>query len=118
MPLYTPGFPKVNACHFGMTNAQVDGPGKAIQSGDGDGAGGDPNGDRREPSIHDQISASCSMWWDAGKKLYVTEYVASCGCNWTVDMWGNVRRVVVCLGCVSLDLEFDDQLNLLTSDGE
>jgi len=44
----------------------------------------------------DQVTASVETWFDDGERLMVTTYTSSCGCDWKVDMWGNVRRVKVC----------------------
>jgi len=65
--------------------------------------------------MDNQVTASVVTVFEYGERVMVTDYTAVCGCRWVVDMWGNVRSVEVCLGCVSLDLEFD-QLNLQLAD--
>lgn len=50
----------------------------------------------------DQISASTELAYEPGDgKLWVTCYNSHCGCSWTVDMWGNVRKVMVCRRCMA-----------------
>ncbi len=44
----------------------------------------------------DQVTASISLLHETGEKVYQTEYLSTCGCNWVVDMWGNVRAVRIC----------------------
>lgn len=29
-------------------------------------------------------------------RVLTTRYLSECGCEWVVDMWGNVRRVMIC----------------------
>ena len=48
----------------------------------------------------DQVTASTGhLEFDSGRKVFVTDYRSECGCNWRVDMWGNVRTVEVCGHC-------------------
>ncbi len=48
-----------------------------------------------------QITASTHMGYEAQQgKFWVTVYTGSCGCSWSVDMWGNVRRARVCGQCM------------------
>ncbi len=56
------------------------------------------------------ITTVCSVFWDDGRKVHLTEYHASCGCQWNVDMWGYVRRVSVCPNCNDTTLPWEDQL--------
>jgi len=44
----------------------------------------------------DQVTAVVHTISEDGHHLLTTEYLAECGCEWVVDMWGNVRRVRVC----------------------
>jgi len=44
----------------------------------------------------DQITATVQMVYEGDLKVLTTHYLSECGCAWVVDMWGNVRRVVVC----------------------
>ncbi len=61
-----------------------------------------------------QVSASCYQQFNRGHPTWVTEYSGDCGCRWIVDMWGNVRRIHVCHGCMEgRDELYDvDQLDL------
>jgi len=43
--------------------------------------------------------------------VLTTRYLSECGCEWVVDMWGNVRRVVVCERDTN-DIRELDQLKL------
>lgn len=43
--------------------------------------------------------------------MLTTRYLSECGCEWVVDMWGNVRRVVVCERDTN-DIRELDQLKL------
>ena len=51
------------------------------------------------------ISASCFTEFENGYGYMITEYLADCGCNWKVDMWGNVRAAKVCALCMSVTPE-------------
>ena len=44
----------------------------------------------------DQVSAVVETVHYADQRLLTTRYLSECGCEWTVDMWGNVRRVKIC----------------------
>jgi len=44
----------------------------------------------------DQVTAVVEMVHEGNLKVLTTRYLSECGCAWVVDMWGNVRRVVVC----------------------
>jgi len=59
-----------------------------------------------------QITASIFTEYEQGYGFMITEYLARCGCNWKVDMWGNVRAVRVCERCVKKGYPWEDQLNL------
>jgi hypothetical protein len=66
--------------------------------------------------LDNQISASCFTEFENGYGYMITEYLATCGCNWKVDMWGNVRAVRVCDRCRRVDFDelYDKgQLSLL-----
>ena len=60
----------------------------------------------------DQVTALCHLEVEYGTEYYVTDYLAECGCHWRVDMWGNVRTVVICHRCNSRWV-VDPQLALL-----
>jgi len=63
-----------------------------------------------------EISVSVSQRFYAGQAIWDTEYLALCGCNWIVDMWGRVRRVTVCDECCRRGYPSEDQLTLLSVD--
>jgi len=45
----------------------------------------------------DQVTAVVeTLYYEQGVQLLTTKYLSECGCEWVVDMWGNVRRVVIC----------------------
>ena len=44
----------------------------------------------------DQVTASVEMIYEGPLCLLTTRYLSECGCEWVVDMWGNVRRVRIC----------------------
>ena len=44
----------------------------------------------------DQVTASVEMMHEGQFRLLTTRYLSECGCEWVVDMWGNVRRVKIC----------------------
>lgn len=44
----------------------------------------------------DQVTAVVEMVYEKGLRLLTTKYLSECGCEWVVDMWGNVRRVRIC----------------------
>ncbi len=59
----------------------------------------------------DQVTASIQMTVEGNFRLLTTEYVSECGCQWVVDMWGNVRRVRICPRDTD-DIRWQDQLSL------
>jgi len=44
----------------------------------------------------DQVTAVVETVFEGDLRLLTTRYLSECGCEWVVDMWGNVRRVVIC----------------------
>jgi len=44
----------------------------------------------------DQVTASIETIHEANFRVLTTRYLSECGCEWVVDMWGNVRRVRIC----------------------
>lgn len=48
----------------------------------------------------DQISAVVRSEFHTGAEYLVTDYEAKCGCRWSVDYRGNVRRAHVCRDCM------------------
>ena len=44
----------------------------------------------------DQVTASVEMIHEGQVCVLTTRYLSECGCEWVVDMWGNVRRVKIC----------------------
>ena len=45
----------------------------------------------------DQITASVeTIHYGHEGRVLTTRYLSECGCEWVVDMWGNVRRVQIC----------------------
>ena len=59
----------------------------------------------------DQVTASVEMIHEGQFRVLTTRYLSECGCEWVVDMWGNVRRVKVCPRDTN-DIRWEDQLNL------
>lgn len=53
--------------------------------------------------MDDQISAEVKTVYEYRKRHIEVSYLAFCGCGWTVDMWGNVRKVRVCEKCGNWD---------------
>jgi len=45
----------------------------------------------------DQVTAVIETIHEGNFRVLTTRYLSECGCAWVVDMWGNVRRVVICL---------------------
>ena len=46
---------------------------------------------------HNQVTASIELLYEDHLHVFTTRYLnTECGCEWVVDMWGNVRRVMVC----------------------
>ena len=68
--------------------------------------------------MNDQITASVQPQSENGKEFLQVSFMAECGCHWVVDMWGNVRSVKVCHGCMGVRSAWEDQLSLrLVADG-
>jgi len=44
----------------------------------------------------DQVTASIETLHEGPLCVLTTRYLSECGCEWVVDMWGNVRRVQIC----------------------
>jgi len=44
----------------------------------------------------DQVTAVVETIHEGNLRVLTTRYLSECGCEWVVDMWGNVRRVVIC----------------------
>jgi len=44
----------------------------------------------------DQVTAVVETLHEGPLCVLTTRYLSECGCEWTVDMWGNVRRVKIC----------------------
>jgi len=67
--------------------------------------------------MDNQISAVVTSGYEDGRQFLQVEFHAICGCEWVVDMWGNVRSVRVCHMC-SLNHRYpgQDQLNLQLAD--
>ena len=59
----------------------------------------------------DQVTASIQMTVEGNYRLLTTEYLSECGCEWVVDMWGNVRRVKICPRDTN-DIRCENQLEL------
>ena len=59
----------------------------------------------------DQVTASIQMTVEGTNRLLTTEYLSECGCEWVVDMWGNVRYVKICPRDTN-DIRWEDQLTL------
>ena len=60
----------------------------------------------------DQVTASIEMVYEDNLHVLTTRYLnTSCGCEWVVDMWGNVRRVVICARDTDT-LRWADQLKM------
>jgi len=62
------------------------------------------------------VTASHSEFSEDGSRCFVTEYTGSCGCFWSVDMWGRVRVVSVCEKCLDVRYPWEDQLLLFPGD--
>ena len=60
-----------------------------------------------------QISASLFTEFENGYGYMITEYLATCGCQWKVDQWGTVRAVRPCRTCVRKPYVWEDQLSLV-----
>jgi len=59
----------------------------------------------------DQVTAVVETECYGKERLLTTKYSSECGCVWTVDMWGNVRRVKICPRDTN-DIRWEDQLSL------
>ncbi len=57
------------------------------------------------------ITAVVDTVYENGRQCLRTHFFAECGCDWTVDMWGLVRRVAVCPDCTRTP-EYYDQMGL------
>jgi len=44
----------------------------------------------------DQVTASIETIHEGNLRVLTTHYLSECGCEWVVDMWGNVRSVRIC----------------------
>ena len=58
----------------------------------------------------DQVTASVEMIHEGNLCVLTTRYLSECGCEWVVDMWGNVRRVKICPRDTN-DIRWEDQLD-------
>ena len=58
----------------------------------------------------DQITASVETVHEGNLWVLTTRYLSECGCEWVVDMWGNVRRVRICARDTDDIRELDHQL--------
>ena len=65
----------------------------------------------------DQVTASIETIHEGSFRLLTTRYVSECGCEWVVDMWGNVRRVKICARDRE-DIRYLSQLQFDFDDGE
>ncbi len=59
----------------------------------------------------DQVTAVVETVHEGNLRLVWTRYLSECGCEWTVDMWGNVHRVKICPRDTN-DIRELDQLKL------
>ena len=59
----------------------------------------------------DQVTASVEMIHEGQFRVLTTRYLSECGCEWVVDMWGNVRRVKICPRDTN-DIRWENQLEL------
>ena len=62
----------------------------------------------------DQITAVVETIHYADQRVHTTRYLSECGCEWVVDMWGNVRRVKICPRDTG-DIRWENQLGSPTS---
>jgi len=58
-----------------------------------------------------QVTAVVQPMWEDGEMVIEVHYSGACGCRWTVDMWGRVRKVKVCSGCMLKPDPFEAQLS-------
>ena len=56
----------------------------------------------------DQVTATVVTIYEGNLCLLKTNYLSECGCQWSVDMWGNVHRVVICPRDTN-DIRWEDQ---------
>jgi len=68
--------------------------------------------------MNDQIFATVERRFENGEESLQVDFLAECGCHWVVDMWGNVRSVVVCPQCRLVPWIHEDQLILQLVDDE
>jgi len=62
------------------------------------------------------VAVSTDLEFHDGLKVFISHYLAACGCRWDVDMWGNVRTVSVCLRCGSVGRGiWEDQRELFST---
>ena len=59
----------------------------------------------------DQVTAVIETIHEQDLRVLTTRYLSECGCEWVVDMWGNVRRVMICPRDLD-DVRRGDQLEL------
>ena len=59
----------------------------------------------------DQVTAVVETIHEGSSCVLTTRYLSECGCEWVVDMWGNVRRVRICRRDAG-DIRELDQLDL------
>ena len=57
----------------------------------------------------DQVTASVETIHEGPLCVLTTRYLSECGCEWVVDMWGNVRRVKICPRDTN-DIRWENQL--------
>lgn len=57
----------------------------------------------------DQVTAVVETVYEGNLRLLTTRYLSECGCEWVVDMWGNVRRVMICVRDTDTNDGLDDQ---------
>ena len=57
----------------------------------------------------DQVTASVETIHEGQLCVLTTRYLSECGCEWVVDMWGNVRRVKICPRDTN-DIRWENQL--------
>ena len=59
----------------------------------------------------DRVSAVVTTMHEGQFRVLTTCYLSECGCEWVVDMWGNVRRVKICPRDTN-DIRWENQLEL------
>jgi len=60
----------------------------------------------------DQVTAVVETIYEGDLRVLTTRYLSECGCEWVVDMWGNVRRVMICEKDVQRGYPSEDQISL------